>query len=64
MIRKRYRAIKNYSFILFVNLLHKYKNFQSYQGSTALNKLYLGCRVVNSGTGAALTPYINIRANM
>jgi hypothetical protein len=63
MIRKRYRAIKNYSFILFVNLLHKYKNFQSYQGSMPLNKLYLGCRVINS-SNTGLTPYINIRANM
>jgi hypothetical protein len=64
MIINRYRAIKNYSFILCVNLLHEYKNFQSYQGFTPLSKTYFYCRVINSSNGQIETPYIGFRVNI
>lgn len=62
--KKRCGPVNSYNLTTSGTWHGTYRKFQSYQGSTALNKLYLGCRVVNSGTGAALTPYINIRANM
>lgn len=61
--KKRCGAINNYNLITSGSWTGSAQRFQSYQGSTPLNKLYLGCRVINS-SNTALTPYINIRANM
>ncbi len=64
MIRNRYRAIKNYSFILSVNLLHKYKNFQSYQGASPLSKTSFYYRIMNTSTGQIETQYTGFRVNI